>query len=472
MRKTIILGLLLLASLTFTSGLQAQYRWNVLRPSKLDAEFYRAILAISCNGDNCIATEVVFAPTVGNYNIVLNSHDGGLTWNRVAEGIPQYDYYDGSGRLGLYFGAAQQIDSLNAIIGSSQSGFLVRTRDGWKTWDVDSTYMGALGASPRDIKFADLAEGMLNDGFGLYWSTVDSGKTWKRVVTNGGTSFAAYGDSTFRVFESPNRILTTRNNWTTQDTTRISLTGPLSDTSFHFTEFVFGPGDSVAIRGLRWDTTSRNGLSIRLALSTDFGTDWTEADIPKNNGIFLANTSPHGLDWRHMVLAGDDSSGKIIHSTDQGLTWRMDTVPLSNGLAYFSVWPVAVTGSGRVLAGVLDTTSFAGSSSLVYLEKSTASVDDAERNYQYLYIQAFPNPVHDRLGLKFFGMYVGPVNTLSSRIYDVLGRTVKDLSKQAQAGSNGEISEFSADVSDLAPGIYFVSYKLGGAEYVKQFLKY
>jgi photosystem II stability/assembly factor-like uncharacterized protein len=469
MAKTLVF-LIALASLTISSGLRAQYQWKVLRPSRVDDTFYRAPLAISCNGDNCLATEIVFSPSVGNTNVILSSHDGGVSWIQVAKDVPQWDYYGQSGKRGITYESALQIDSLTAIIGSP--AMIVITRDGWKTWTADSTYAGVLGSSPRAIRFAGTAEGMIYDGFGLYWSSVDSGNTWKRVSTGYGSSFETYGDSTFRVFERPNLIFTTRDNWSTRDTTHINLTGPLADTTFHPQEFVFGRNDSVAVLGWTWDAFTRSGTSKRLALSNDLGQTWRETDLPMHNGLWYANTALNGLNWDHMVLAGNDSVGRIVHSTDRGLTWRMDTVPMSNGIAYHTVFPVAISGSGRVLAGVQDTTSLYGSANLVYLEERKASVNNADRNYQYLYIQAYPNPVHALLSLKLYGMIVGPVSTLRSRIYDVLGRTVKDLSKQAQSGSNGDFSEFEADVSDLAPGVYFVSYTLGGAEYVRQFLKY
>ncbi|HET6511729.1 MAG TPA: hypothetical protein VFH43_06025, partial [Candidatus Kapabacteria bacterium] len=208
---------------------------------------YRAPIAISCYGDDCIATEIVFSPSIGNTNHILASKDGGVTWTTIASNIPQWDF-EGTSKKGLYYGAVQQIDSLRGIIGSSVSGFLVTTFDGWKTWKVDSTYHEgiALSSSVREIKFSNAAEGMLFQGFGFFWSTVDSGKTWKRLITYSGSGFAAYGDSTFRIFEAPDRLYTTRNNWITRDTSRIQLSGPLADTSFHAQEFVFGRGDSVA----------------------------------------------------------------------------------------------------------------------------------------------------------------------------------------------------------------------------------
>jgi hypothetical protein len=470
--------LLLAASLTVTSGLHAQYRWKVVYPAKVDSKFYRATLALSCAGETCIATTVVYSPpTIPNRNVILRSTDGGLTWSEVAGDIPQWNFY-GTSRRGLNFDAAQQIDSLNAVIVDGfAGGWIITTHDGWKTYKIDSTYSGTNTGGPKGVFFANVAEGMLWEPFGFFWSTVDSGRTWKRVIfadqTSNGIACQAYGGRMFRVVDDRQRIFTTKDNWSTWDTTQVSINGPLSDTSFHAFQVVLGRADTVTILGWRWDATANTHASSAIAFSVDLGATWREVELPKTNGIFYTTTDPISFEWQqHMVLSGKDSLGRILRSADRGVTWRIDTIREIDGNPVHKTFPATVTGTGRVIASVTDNNTSFGSASLAYLEEIKLAVNDADRNYQYLFIKAYPNPVHDVLNLKLHGMIVGPASTLRSRIYDVLGRTVRDISKQAQAGSNGEFSEFEADVSDLAPGVYFVSYTLGGAEYVKQFLKY
>lgn len=469
--------LIFFASLTISSGLYAQGVWEVILPAKDDAQLYRTVFAISCHEDNCVATTATFAPpSTPNLSQIYASKDGGKSWSPVAPELPQWDYRSGGGKRGISFEAAQQIDSLNAVIADGFSGWLAFTHDGWKTYRLDSS-LAEVGGFSKGVFFANAAEGMLWKAFGFFHSTIDSGKTWKQVIFNepasNGVACQSYGDATFRIVDNKQRIFTTHDNWVTWDTTSIAINGPLIDTSFHAFQVVLSRTDTMTILGWRNDATSTNGGSLALAVSPDLGQTWKEVDLPRRNGIFYTTTNPVTFEWKqHMVLSGKDSVGRILRSSDWGRSWKLDTVTLSTGMPYHKVFPSAVSASGRLLAAVADTNSVNGSSSFVYLKEPTASLNGADRNYQYLYIQAYPNPAHDRLRLKLYGMIVGPISTLRSRIYDVLGRTVKDLSKQAQAGSNGDYSEFDADVSDLAPGLYFISYTLGGAEYVRQFSKY
>jgi photosystem II stability/assembly factor-like uncharacterized protein len=469
--------LIVLTSLTLSTDLQAQKVWEVILPAKADSELHRTVFSISCHGDVCVATTATFAPpSTPNLSQIFSSKDGGQSWTRVASELPQWDYRSGGGKRGISFEAAQQIDSLNAVIADGFSGWLAFTNDGWKTYRLDSS-LAEAGSSSKGVFFANAAEGMLWKAFGFFHSTIDSGKTWKQVIFNeaasNGIACQSYGNSTFRVIDTKQRIFTTHDNWTSWDTTTIAINGPLTDTSFHVFQVVLSRTDTITILGWRWDATSSNGGSLAMAVSPDLGMTWKEVDLPRNNGIFYPSTNPIPFEWKqNMVLSGKDSVGRILRSTDWGASWKVDTVVLSTGMPYHKIYPATVSDSGRVIAAVVDNSTVFGSASLVYLKETTASVEDANRNYQYLYIQAYPNPVHSRLSLKFHGMIVGPVSTLRCRIYDVLGRTVMDLSKLAQVGSNGDFSEFDADVSDLTPGVYFVSYTLGGAEYVKQFLKY
>jgi hypothetical protein len=475
--KHINVMLIALASLISVSDLQAQLVWEVVLPAKVDPQLHRAVYSISCYGDHCIATTATYSPTIPNLSMIFASTNGGFSWSQVAADFPQWDYLSTGGRRGLTFDPAQQIDSLNAVIADGFAGWVAFTHDGWKTWRLDSSLAEIGGRTIAGVFFASAAEGMLWKPFGFFWSTIDSGKTWKEVAFSDGASNGvacqSYGNKTFRVVDNKQRIFTTYDNWSTWDTTHMSLNGPLADTSFHFFQCGLSRSDTIIIWGWRWDATSTNKGALAIALSTDLGQTWDEVDLPRNNGIYYATTNPIPVEWKqHMVLTGKDSVGRILQTFDGGIHWRMDTVALSTQMPYYKVYPATVSSSGRVIAAVSDISAVYGSASLAYLKVSKASVKDADRNYQYLYIGAYPNPVHDILSLKMLGMIVGPVSTLRSRIYDVLGRTVRDLSKQAQAGSNGDFSEFDTDVSDLAPGVYFVSYTLGGAEYVRQFLKY
>src|SRR5579883_95904 len=160
MRRHLLLILLIVGALS--SGTHAQYRWHVVLPDPIDTLFYRGFSSISCSGENCIATEIIYANLshqdrlLGDSNVILCSHDGGMSWSPVAAGIPRWKYDSlGKSRVGLYFDASQQIDSLDAIVADKQYGVTIITHDGWKTWRVDSSNKDGI----HSVNFANVAEG-------------------------------------------------------------------------------------------------------------------------------------------------------------------------------------------------------------------------------------------------------------------------------------------------------------------------
>jgi photosystem II stability/assembly factor-like uncharacterized protein len=439
--------LMLLASLTITSGLRAQYRWHVVLSDRVDTMFYRGITSISCNGENCIATEVIYAPGVGDSNVILCSHDGGLSWSPVAAGIPQWMYT--GGKQGLYYDASQQIDSLNAVV-ADVHGFVLTTHDGWKTWRVDSSEKGNI----YSVNFANVSEGMMQAPFGFYWTTVDSGNDWRGEVFDNGVATYSYGNSMFRLFNSPNEIFTTHNNWNSWDTTYIASNGPLADTSFHSYAFFFGSGDTLTIEGWRWKDSTDFHASLAMALSTDFGAHWNELSVPRNNGIYFgAYAIQLSLDWKHMVMAGNDSVGRIVQSFDGGAHWECDTVPLSSGIPYHNVMPFAVTGSGRLLAGIVDDSGFLGSSSLVFLEPVPSSVRAPVISQEAFTI--FPNPATSEIQISSIAGNIS--------ILDPLGR-----SYEVPVLSGEDARPTRLDVSSLPWGVYFISDGTSRTKFVKE----
>jgi photosystem II stability/assembly factor-like uncharacterized protein len=441
----------LFSSLAFSSGLRAQYHWQVLLSDPIDTTLYRGFPSISCNGENCVATEVIYASLgnqkllLGDSSVILSSHDGGLSWSVVAAGIPRWKYdSSGKGKKGVIYNISQQVDSLNVVVVDDESNEVLTTHDGWKTWNVDS---GSGIEDAYTVNFANPSEGMIESAYGFYWSTVDSGNHWKQEVFDNGIAFHSYGDSMFRVFNGPEQIFTTHDNWSTWDTTLIELNGPLADTSFHAYSLFFGSGDTLAVEGWRWKDSSDYHASVAMAFSTDFGTDWSELPVPKNNGIYFATTLQGSLDWHHMVMAGNDSVGRIVQSFDGGLQWECDTVPLGSGIPYYSITPFTVTGSGRVLAGIADDSGFEGSSYLAYLELDPSIVrSQIPSNDSF---SVFPNPCTNILNVDNFGTEI--------TIADPLGRYY-------EVPRNGG----TLDVSSLPAGVYFVSDGVSRAKFVKE----
>jgi photosystem II stability/assembly factor-like uncharacterized protein len=454
MGKLRLVSFALFSLLISTSGLRAQYHWHIILPDRTDSTFYQGPSSISCNGENCVATEVIYASLsnqkllLGDSSVILSSHDGGLSWSVVAAGIPRWKYdSSGKGKTGVIYNISQQVDSLNVVVVDNESNEVLTTHDGWKTWHVDSN---SAVYNLYSVYFANAVEGMLEAPFGFYWSTIDSGDHWKQEVFGNGIAYHSYGDSMFRVFNAPDQIFTTHDNWNTWDTTTIALNGPLADTSFHAYEIFFGSGDTLAVEGWRWKDTTDYHASVAMAFSTDFGANWSELPVPKNNGIYFATTLQESLDWHHMVMAGNDSVGRIVQSFDGGMQWECDTVPLGNGIPYYSITPFAVTGSGRVLAGIADDSGYVNSSYLAYLEADPSIVrPQIQSNDSF---SVYPNPCTNILNI----LNVDNFGTEIS-ILDPLGR-------RYEVPRNGDM----LDVSTLPSGVYFISDGHTRAKFVKE----
>ncbi len=446
-KKTIFFALL--ASLAFSSGLRAQYRWHIVYSNHVDSTYY-GFQTISCFGENCsVAGDFQAAIEKPDSEFIIHSTDGGLTWISV-DSIPQVMLYPRWGAR-FYWYKIQQIDSLDAIAVDELAGAIVQTFDGWQTFQTDTTNSVQLTVNGQDttfsggyydVNFSNAAEGMLNGGFGFYYSTLDSGKHWDKLITNNAAAFHSYGSGMFRVFVPPNKILTTYDDWRTLDTSLIVLTDSI-ESSFFVPQFLtFGGNDSLVMLSLHFDSTMTH-YSLSIAISSDLGQNW---QYPLHDTVALDPLTISPLSNRMIAIAGEDSSGRIVMSTDQGATWHVYSVPLDNGVSYYSIISVAVTGSGRVIASIQVDSSSDGSV-LAYLEPVPSSVVPTLSTQQNLTL--YPNPATNILNI------APPSGTIS--ILDPLGRSYT-------VPGNGDVR----DVSSLPPGVYFVSDGASRAKFVKK----
>ena len=435
----------LLATLTISSASHSQYRWHITHPDRIDT-FYYSLLSISCSGESCSALGLVWSRTPGNpkdagipdSNILLQSTDGGQTWNFIDSTILQRDNWNY-----INFNAIDQIDSLDAIAVGSANNAIIQTSDGWKTWRTDTgfaliTQFGRLQQFGFVyVDFSSVAEGVVSDNYlGYSLSTVDSGKDW--VEEQGIGAPYDYGNSMFRTYLYPNMILTTHDNWNTIDTSLITFNGTFPDYALDVTSWMFGVGDTLTVMG------NSNG-SIKMAQSTDLGAHWSALPLPANVNIPQPIIS--SINAQTIVIAGQDTVGRIILSTDRGVTWSVDTVPLDNGIPCQGIRAVAVTGSGRVLASITTDSNFEGSRVLAYLETIPSSVAPTVSNQQAFSI--FPNPATNEIQIT---SCLGNISIL-----DPLGRSYE----VKQSGT-------TLDISALPSGVYFVSVGASRAKFVKE----
>jgi photosystem II stability/assembly factor-like uncharacterized protein len=424
---------------------RAQYRWHSVLPTQIDT-FYYGYGDVSCHGENCTVIGVRYGENTIDSNVFFHSTDGGETWSAI-DSVPEWFITSSQDKTQLVFEKIQQIDSLNAIAVDISVGLIIRTFDGWKTMRQDTIHPDTIGThvyykSLYDVDFSNPAEGMVNEGFGWFLSTIDSGKHWTQVVTPNGAAFHSYGNSMFRVFSPQSTLFTTHDNWATIDTSYISYNGPLNDPQVSAQIFFFCGADSVGFFGIRWDSSHTN-YSAMMGLSTNLGQSWSELPLPTNEELNPQLVSE--FNQNPIVVAGVDSLGQIVMSTDHGVTWQAETVPLENGRPYYQILSIAVTQSGRVLAAIIPDSGYGNV--LAYLEQTPNDVKTVVTSPDIFTI--FPNPATNEIQISSTDGNISILDPLG-RIYSVT-RNRDEL-----------------DISALPSGVYFISDGHSRAKFVKE----
>ncbi len=175
------------------------------------------------------------------------SNDGGLTWSIQDPGLP-YEL----GQNQNQFISIQQIDSLN-VVAVGDTGLLVRTYDGGKTWETQNLHTKAFFT---DVDFSDPMTGIVTayDTIGTIFVTSDGGKNWKTIQIGGSylRQCHSYGNGKFRVFkEGLGPLYTTNNNWETIDSTKLLIdsTRDTNYASYFFDHCNFTGGDTIIAYG-------------------------------------------------------------------------------------------------------------------------------------------------------------------------------------------------------------------------------
>jgi hypothetical protein len=468
MMKAIIspFNILCFALLTITSGVRAQYQWHIIHENQIDTFFY-VFDQISCNGNNYSATGARFNyVTTPNEPFVAHSTDSGVTWS--------YCMVADSRKYVADFNDIQQIDSLDAIA-VGYPGLIFFTKDGWATSIQDSAMYGdassysEVGSEDHrytNCYFSSGSEGLISGNGGLCWTT-DSGSHWGDFIDSnfdqGFGEIHSYGQGMFRVikFQSgyplPTRgndilrcVLTTRDYWTTTDTSIIQYTGPLSDTTVNH-NFFFGNGDTLYSLSYPADTSYHQTI---MGVSPDMGAHWGYVLSAENINFKEPQITSRNRDT-FVIWDIQDTAGLILVSTDDAKSWLKVTVPSPLILShnpFYRINSVSVGSGGRVVASIDistgDSTGVGGGSSvLAYLEPVPSSVAPAASSQTNFTL--YPNPATNILNI------ASPAGTIS--ISDPLGRSYE----VKQTGN-------TLDISSLPSGVYFLSDGVSRAKFVKE----
>jgi len=436
--RTLVISIL--TCLTLVSGTRAQqYSWKITHYASLDTLLY-SFTAISCTGENCTAAGLVIGQRLTPVRIMFfRSSDGGLTWTEQDPGLPVE-----KSTVQNSISAIQQIDSLD-VVAVGDSGLIVRTFDGGKTWIRQNLH---TQHNFFDVHFSDAATGIViaNLDTNVY-VTSDSGKTWKGIVLPEGLwpiRGHSYGSGKFKVFTyNAGPFYSTSDWWNTVDT---SYVFPDTDQYHNLYDCSFSPnGDTIVSVG----NLAPNGDGFLVSWSTNAGANW---DTSKTTGLpFKAESIPITLNGG--IIDGGRPS-LLAHCADLNGTWQLDTVHLDTTIIPKNAWfgyklsSIATLPNGRILAIYSQAVNLIAPSFLILGEPATNS-GVAITSPLSREMSLFPNPAADRINVE------APSRVLT--ISDALGRSYVC----PRTGS-------TLDVSSLPAGVYYVNAGTSRARFVKE----
>jgi photosystem II stability/assembly factor-like uncharacterized protein len=286
------------------------------------------------------------------------------------------------------------------------TGNVVGTTDGGNSWRRISPLEGLTNF--YDLSFVSETTGWIVGDSGKVYKTTDAGSTWQ---------FQSTGDVPI-----PNQ-----NDFVAQ-LHAVSFSDELHGTVAGNTGKVFVTSDG----GQSWQQGTP-GVDMRNWLS---------------NGYRKLKLFPDGSIWGVVAERNRDGKGNggITWSSDQGLSWTKDSILMISGINDIS-FPSKDVGY------------FVGANgTLVKWTSSTASVDAGPlSSNQYLDIRITPSPAQQLLNCTVYGLHsVKDHQSLRLKIFDLLGREVKDLSEEVLQKDNGLYSSISFPTSSLPSGLYIM----------------
>ncbi|MFI5263765.1 MAG: T9SS type A sorting domain-containing protein [Candidatus Kapaibacterium sp.] len=406
----------------------AQLEWHVTH-TDADWRSEYCFSSISCSGDTCAATGLLIDHLKDRiYMMCWRSTNSGLTWNMQDPGLP-FERGQNQNQLRLI----QQIDGMNVVV-VSDSGFMIRTFDGGKTWEQqDCTTKDYI----QSIHFSDPLTGIFNTYTGIY-TTTDGGRHWNNSHINRSGLYAihSYGDGKYQAFILGNGpILRTSDNWKTIDSSK-----PLIDDStyarlgYFFEYCFFGRGNTIIIAGR--DTGKSGGVIIR---SSDGGNTWDAPFRYTGNWFNVRYLSSPDKDT---IVGTGWMTNQILISTDHGKQWVVDSLILDTTYRVYYSPAIAHAGEGRFVA-VLAPAPMIGIQAIIARTGSLPAKVESDISLLKT-LSIYPNPASSKIHI------LSRERSGEIEITDVVGRTV------LREKISGNI-ELTLDISMLSPGAYTVN---------------
>lgn len=399
-------------------------------------------------------------------NVSSQSTDGGRLWTSAT--IP------GQSFAGIHFYTS---DSARIFHETNLSQSLMTTDGGrgWVTAGIAEPPPYTRRWSSGWIHFSAEGTGYSGNEDGILRST-DHGKTWQY------SDFTPSGDisSPFSNYAVRNWYLSGR---------FFSINSKVAFATVTVVDSQYGNPFAVKYRSLLV-RTSDAGESWKLVnaprqswITSLFFIDQDHGFLGCTDGV-LFRTTNGGLSWDSLKLAtssvvsaiamkgsfGVIGTGNVelFISTDGGASWLQDGPTLhDDGLGPFYITQIVFPDSNSVVA--------IGNREFFRREINESLNVERGKPVQgnpYMFISLYPNPSQSELTCKLHGTYSDKEAILSAVISDLLGRTVMDLTQDANRANNGQIAEFTIDVKGLTAGVYFLTYTLGSNSYTRRFIKY
>jgi hypothetical protein len=329
---------------------------------------------------------------------------------------------------------------------------IARSSDGGNTWRRDSL-MPTIGYSAI-IRRGSI---MIMSGGQYMFSSSDSGLTWSPIDTlpqgiNG------------MIQLSSGRIALVGSQGGSKGTSFFALSDQ-DGKNFDITVFDTVNG-LFSITSLGGDSLVAPGRDGTFMLSADLGESW----IRKNIGF---STVTHKIAYVNDTLMVAATGLGVLESYDRGNTWRKIEIPnlrRSQGADpnYFGVLDVEVAPSGLVYAAGGDFLFVRG---MMPDTSAIAKVEASSRKNIYLRVMPYPNPATEgsaKVTILGAPTIIGVKRSLA--IYDLLGRKVLDLSRQANSDLSNLSLEVGFSTQDLAKGTYLIVLDVDGNRISEQLL--
>lgn len=369
---------------------------------------------------------------VGDSSTIINTIDGGLSWNIQQSPI---------GNLRL-----NRVQFLNEKVGyiSAEKGVILSTQDGGTNWK--STIIDTM----RDYK-------------GLYFINADTG--WIAGTGNWGNYVWGYSGQIQRTTDGGE-------TWEKQYGSDTLVTYPIEDDWFEDIKFINSQVGYAVAGGILYSTTNsgdkweKEGSVMQYLINIDvinIDTIWGCGDI-------FASTTDNGKTWfQNAVIGGYVYDLKMINSQygyvlTSRLTEKKFMYTEDGGTTFNCIWEY----EGPVLRSMFIETEnnficTVGDSGRITINKNFITDimnNDLVKISVFTLHQNYPNPTNPNTIIKYQipNNYLANIYPVKLIIFDILGNKLKTLVNKYHSPG---IYEIEFDSSDFSSGVYIYTLSLG-----------